>query len=269
MGSDAIQAYCAPIMTTGGIVGPLAGTSWATWKKGDRPTTPHSDDFQAQQRDSAARAATSCSSFIDSATKANCCPAILAVPRGGIGPWGGSSAAARESLEQLCCTLRPRSASKSGTAAAARPQSAAQVERSARPCSASSLRPGSSSRPPSASATKVRDLARPVSASAVQVRNCTRPSAASGVRAGNVMRPSSTSSPQVSTAASVGARGRQGPYQELFGGVLLQEPQEPQAHRATAAAWSRALGKAAAAEAHGTSASPCSGAPCPWGSGGA
>eukprot|EP00930_Biecheleria_cincta_P017322 TRINITY_DN13804_c0_g1_i2.p1 TRINITY_DN13804_c0_g1~~TRINITY_DN13804_c0_g1_i2.p1 ORF type:complete len:291 (-),score=50.07 TRINITY_DN13804_c0_g1_i2:44-916(-) len=273
-GPDAIQASCAPVMTTGGIVGPLAGTSWATWKKSDRPTTPPAEDFQDQPRDSAA-----IPSFRDTATAANCSPAVLAVPRAGVGPWGGSSAAARESLEQLC-TLRPRSAVNRRTAAAARPCSASSLrpEGGARPSSAFAVRAVSGARPLSASASKVRNLARPASASAVQVGNRAQSSTTFAVRVDKAVRPASASATHLSrktqpafarssTVAMAGARPRQGPYQELCGAVLLQEPPTTVTTRSSGTASKASV--AQAREAHGAAASPCSGAACHWAAGGA
>jgi len=203
--SAGIKANCAAAIVPGGVGGPLAGTSWATWDGIARKNPP-----QPPEPEQEPPTEKYLGSFMEVSAAANCAPAILAVPKDGVGTWAGSSPQTiQDHLHRMTrpqsagsitgprsqpgghpAAWRPSSAVKRPTSATMgqRPSSAARLQR---PSSAVSLRPSSAVRPPSAMAK----------------------------------RPSSAAQLHQGYATAAGGRPRPGQEQELFGAVLLNKPQ--------------------------------------------
>jgi len=188
--SAGMKANCAPAIAPGGV-GPMAGTSWATWDGIARRKPPEEPVPTEDQPQEPPAAINKDGTFLEVATSANCAPAILAVPKGGVGSWAGSSPQTMERLSEIG-KKRPQSAA-AGPAALRRPSSATTLRR-----------PQSSAQRPSSAAST-----RPMPSAAKQ-----RPSSAATLRVSHQ-----------GYAPAAGVRPRKGQQQEMFGAVLLDRPQ--------------------------------------------
>jgi len=206
----------------GGVTGPIAGTSWATWagkvvRQPQKPEEPKEVPPKSEEV-----------SFLEAATMANCAPAILALPEERPGIWPGG-AVGRPS--QRRSSSRPTSAANSTSA---EPEDHRLPRARSASCVRQTEAPQRSGSRPSSAAPQGPDI-RPSSAVASQ-RSVTptalRPYSASEQRRQRSAKTTPLARPMSATVlsskakptAAAGGKPGQGPHQELVGSIILEHP---------------------------------------------